>query len=159
MDVVQKVTAAIEPPLVDMGYRLVLAKLGEFGGRRTLTVMVERHDEAPVGVEDCTAISRRVGAILDVEDPLSQAYDLEVCSPGIDRPLTRLADYEKYQGARAKIETYVPLGGSKKFKGTLQGVEGQSVKIQTDRELLSVDFSNIRQARLAVSEDLFKKSS
>src|SRR5437762_1305523 len=104
MNPVEKITETIEPSLEAMGYALVQVRLND-GGRKTLSVMAERTDAQPMGVEDCTQISRQVSALLDVEDPISGAYDLEVCSPGIDRPLTKLKDFERFVGQEAKVET------------------------------------------------------
>src|SRR4051812_17473343 len=102
MDIVQKITDTIEPSLQAMGYAVVLIKLGEGGRRKTLSIMAERADEKAMGFDDCAEISRTVSALLDVEDPIQGAYDLEVCSPGIDRPLTRLDDFKRYEGYEAK---------------------------------------------------------
>lgn len=158
MDVIQKITSAIEPSLADMGYGLVQVKIGEIGRRKTLTVMAERRDEKPMGMEDCTNISRHVGALLDVEDPISSAYDLEVCSPGLDRPLTRLADYSRYAGQEAKVETYAPLDGRKRFRGELLGAEAENIKMRVDGGDVTIAFANIRNAKLMVSETLLKRN-
>jgi ribosome maturation factor RimP len=162
MDVAERVTLAIEPSIDTMGYRLVQVKLGDYDRRKVLTVMAERKDETPMGVEDCTKISRHVGALLEVEDPIPTAYDLEVCSPGIDRPLTRLADYSRYVGSEAKLETYAPLNPAdnrKRFRGELLGVNGEKIRMRLEEESgeMEIPFSDIRTARLIVSETLMKK--
>ncbi len=149
MDVVQKITETIEPSLASMGYGLVLVRLGESGYRKTLTVMAERADDAPMGMEDCVAISRHVGALLEVEDPIDSAYDLEVCSPGLDRPLTKLADFSRYAGIEAKVETYLPIDGRKRFRGMLQGVDGNKIKITVEGKAIEITFSDIRTAKLS----------
>jgi ribosome maturation factor RimP len=156
MDVMQKVSAAIEPSLESMGYTLVLLKMGEMGRRKTLTIMAERKDEAPMGVEDCTNISRQVGAILDVEDPFTHAYDLEVCSPGLERPLTRLVDYSRFKGSEAKLETYAPISGRKRFRGTILGVQGEMIRLQVDKEEVEIGYPDIRTAKLVLSDNIFK---
>lgn len=160
MDVVQKVTQTIEPSLDAMGYGLVQVKLDGASGKKTLTVMAERKDGAAMGVDDCTQISRQVGALLDVEDPISSAYDLEVCSPGIDRPLVKLADYARFVGTEIKLETYAPVNladNRKRFQGTLLSVNGDIVRLRVDKEEVDIGFSGIRNARLMQSEMLMKK--
>lgn len=156
MDVMQKVTSAIEPSLESMGYTLVQVKLGEMGRRKTLTIMAERKDESPMGVEDCTAISRQVGAILDVEDPFTHAYDLEVCSPGLERPLTRLQDYTRFKGSEAKLETYAPVDGRKRFRGKILDVQGEAIRLQVDKEEVEIGYPGIRTAKLVLSDHFFK---
>lgn len=156
MDIVQKITSSIEPSLAAMGYGLVQVRLND-GRKKTLTVIAERSDEAPMAVEDCVEISRTVGALLEVEDPISGAYDLEVCSPGLDRPLTRLADFTRYAGNEARIETYVPIEGRRKFRGMLRGAEGETITMQVDGTDMRIPFSGIRNAKLLISETLMKK--
>jgi len=160
MDITQKIQGIIEAPVDALGYTLVQVKLGEGGGRKTLTVMAERKDDAPMGVEDCAKISRQVGTLLEVEDPITTAYDLEVCSPGLDRPLVRLADYERYKGEEAKLETYAPLDqveNRKRFRGELLGARGEIVRMRVDNSEVEIPFSNIRLAKLTVSETILKK--
>src|SRR4051812_41161005 len=101
-----------------MGYRLVrVAVLG--AGRTTLQIMAERRDDAPMTVDDCAAISRAVSALLDVADPIASAYTLEVSSPGIDRPLVRPEDYDRFAGFEARIELSQPVSGRKRLRGRL----------------------------------------
>jgi ribosome maturation factor RimP len=99
-------------------------------------------------VEDCAAVSRQVSALLDVEDPIEQAYDLEVSSPGINRPLFQQADYISYSGQKAKIRLAVPLNGRKNFNGVLQGVENDTVLIDVDNEIFELPFHDIAKANL-----------
>jgi ribosome maturation factor RimP len=160
MDVTTRITQAIEPSMESMGYTLVQIKLGDSERRKTLTIMAERKDKKPMGIEDCTRISRQIGALLEVEDPISTAYDLEVCSPGLDRPLTKLADYARYKGTEAKLETYAPLNpvdNRKRFRGELLGVDGEKIRLRMDNDEVEIPFPDIRTARLAVSETLLKK--
>ena len=145
VDIAQKITATVEPSLDAMGYAVVLIRLADGMRRKTLTVMAERKDGQNMGFDDCSEISRTVGALLEVEDPIVGAYDLEVCSPGLDRPLTRLGDFEKYKGAEAKIETMIPeAGGRKRFRG----IKDEMVQMQTPEEAVEIAFGNIRSARL-----------
>ena len=170
-----RVTAIIEPSVVDLGYDLVrVALVG--GRRRILQIMVERIDRAEMTVEDCATASRAISALLDVEDPIQDAYDLEVSSPGIDRPLVRLDDYARFSGFEAKIELQRPLDGQKRLRGTLLGVgDGDVVTIclktpgtskppgaktagdQKDAGF-SVPYADIKTAKLVLTDALIKAS-
>ena len=121
-----EIARIIEPSLDAMGYRLV--RLMQTGGLRrpTLQVMAERRDEEPMTVEDCAEISRAVSALLDVADPIAGAYMLEVSSPGIDRPLVRPEDYDRFAGFEARIDLSSPLDGRKRFRGRVLGREATS---------------------------------
>jgi ribosome maturation factor RimP len=131
MDVLARITDIIGPSIEDMGYEIVRLQLS--GGQRpTLQIMADRADGGAMTVDDCADISNAVSALLDVEDPISSAYNLEVSSPGIDRPLTRLKDFERFKGFEARIETEIPLDGRKRFRGVLYGVEGEAVLIALD---------------------------
>jgi ribosome maturation factor RimP len=155
MDVVQKITQTIEPSMQAMGYTLVLVKLADGARRKTLTVMAERQDGQAMGFDDCAEISRMASALLDVEDPFTGAYDLEVCSPGIDRPLTRQEDFSRYAGQMAKLETMIPLEGRRRFKGTLKGMEGNDIAMaMPEGGEVRIPFNNIRTAKLVVTDEL-----
>lgn len=151
MDVIEKITTTIEPSLDDMGYALVLVRMADNARRKTLTIMAERKDERGMSMEDCTNISRHVGALLEVEDPISGAYDLEVCSPGIDRPLTKLKDFSRFAGQEAKIETQLPIDGRKRFRGVIEGVNGETIHIAMPEGKANVEFPNIRTAKIIPS--------
>ena len=122
MEVGQRIAEIVGPSLEAMGYDLVRIRLVGGQPRPTLQVMAERRDEAGMTVDDCAAISRTVSALLDVEDPISGAYMLEVSSPGIDRPLTRPADYDRYQGFEAKLELRQAHDGRRRFRGRILGI-------------------------------------
>ena len=109
MDRAAKIGRLVEPSLDSMGYDLVRVRVTG-SGQPTLQIMAERKDRQDMTVEDCANISRNLSAVLDVEDPISESYALEVSSPGMDRPLTRLEDYERFAGFEAKIETKRPCG-------------------------------------------------
>lgn len=144
-----RVEAIVAPALAAMGYALVRLKLG--GGKpQVLQIMVERADGSGVGVDDCAAISRALSPILDVEDPIAHGYMLEVSTPGIERPLTRLGDFTRFAGQEAKVELARPLAGRKRFRGRLLGVEGEAVRLEQDGEPLELPFSDIAAARLVV---------
>jgi ribosome maturation factor RimP len=129
MEAIARIGEMIEPSVAAMGYELVRVQLS--GGQRpVLQIMAERTDGSPMTVEDCADISNAVSALLDVEDPLPDAYTLEVSSPGIDRPLTRLKDYSRFAGFEARLETLLPLDGRKRFRGVLLGVAGDDVRLR-----------------------------
>src|SRR5437763_12585344 len=123
-----------------MGYRLVRVMLTS-ARRGTLQVMAERLDDAPMTVADCADISRSLSALLDVEDPIAGAYTLEVSSPGVDRPLVRPEDYDRFAGFDAKIELAEPLDGRKRFRGRLLGRTplGARLLAETGQVLLPFD--------------------
>src|SRR4051794_3928914 len=125
-----RVSAVAGPVLQGMGYRLVRIKVsGEQGC--TVQIMAERPDGTML-IEDCEAISKALSPVLDVADPIDRAYRLEISSPGIDRPLVRRSDFERHAGHLVKIEMAVPHHGRKRFRGTLGGVEGDSVRLHRD---------------------------
>lgn len=145
----------IEPSLEAMGYRLVrIAFLG--AKRATLQIMAERLDEAPMTVDDCTEISRSVSALLDVADPIASAYMLEVSSPGLDRPLTRIEDYDRFAGFEAKLELAQPLDGRKRFRGRLLGSADDQVRLRAEVGEISLPFASVAKARLVITDDLLK---
>ena len=155
MDIIKKITADIEPSLSAMGFSLVQVKMTDGMRRKTLSIMAERADEKPMGADDCAEISRTVGALLEVEDPISGAYDLEICSPGIDRPLTKLSDFSKYEGMEAKVETLAPLEGNRKrFRGKLAGVKKNEVSITMPEGPVVIAFDNIKNAKLVLTDEL-----
>jgi ribosome maturation factor RimP len=154
MDILQKITDTIEPSLAVMGYTVVQIKLADGLRRKTLTIVAERQDEQAMGFDDCAEISRTVSALLDVEDPIQSAYDLEVSSPGLDRPLTRPVDYTKYAGCEAKCETFIPLDGRKRFRGILKGMEGEHVIMDMPEGEARIAYSNIRSAKLVLTDEL-----
>jgi ribosome maturation factor RimP len=148
-----RIAEIIGPSLDAMGYRLVrVAVLG--AGRMTLQIMAERRDEAAMTVEDCADISRSVSALLDVADPIAGAYTLEVSSPGIDRPLVRPEDYDRFAGFEAKIELSQPLSGRKRFRGRLLGRAGDHVRLIAETGEVEVPLSAITRAKLILTDDL-----
>lgn len=148
----------IEPSLEAMGYRLV--RIAFLGARRaTLQVMAERLDDTPMTVDDCTEISRSVSALLDVADPIAGAYMLEVSSPGLDRPLTRPEDYDRFAGFEAKIELGEPLDGRKRFRGRLLGRAGDNVRLHGETGEVTLPFGGIAKAKLVITDELLKSHS
>ncbi|HET8728186.1 MAG TPA: ribosome maturation factor RimP [Alphaproteobacteria bacterium] len=168
MDRTAEVDRIIAPALEAMGYELVRVHLTGGTGRPTLQIMAERVDRVAMTVDDCADISRAASAILDVEDPIAGAYTLEVSSPGIDRPLTRLADFDRFAGFEARVETRLPVEGRKRFRGRLLGTEDDRVKLALtddapvkdadDAGTVLVPFDAIARAKLVLTEDLIAAS-
>ena len=131
-----RIVAIVEPSLEAMGYELVRVMLSS-GDRLVLQVMIDRADGEIVTIDDCTETSRAISALLDVEDPISDAYELEVSSPGIDRPLTRPKDFERFAGFQARVEVKAAVDGRKRFRGRLLGVDGDSVRLAGDDGFLA----------------------
>ena len=153
MDGNERIEGLITPTIAAMGYEIVRVHLS--GGRRpVLQVMAERLDGAAMSVDDCADISRTVSALLDVEDPISGAYNLEVSSPGIDRPLTRLKDFARYAGFEARIETKGLIDGRRRFKGILKGVTGETVRLEVEGGLAELPFGGILRAKLVLTDAL-----
>ena len=154
----EDIAPIIEPSLEAMGYRLV--RVAFLGARRsTLQIMAERIDDAPMTVDDCTEISRSVSALLDVADPIADAYMLEVSSPGIDRPLTRPEDYDRFAGFEAKVELGRPLDGRKRFRGRLLGRDDSHVRLIAETGEVRLPFADIATAKLVITDDLLAARS
>ncbi len=152
--VTRNVQQIIEAPIAGIGYDIVRVSLSG-GARRVLQVMVERVDREEMTVDDCAAVSRLVSALLDVEDPVDGAYSLEVSSPGIDRPLTRPGDFERFAGFEARIELVEPLDGRRRLRGRLQGIdETGTIRLDVDGMRHLVHHGAIRTARLVLTDDL-----
>lgn len=148
-----RIAQAIEPPLMAMGYRLVRVVITS-GRRATLQVMAERLDDAPMTVDDCAQISHSLSALLDVADPIDGAYMLEITSPGIDRPLIRAEDYDRFCGLEAKIELSRPLDGRKRFRGRLLGMSGHNVRLATELGEIELPLHAVARAKLVLTDDL-----
>jgi ribosome maturation factor RimP len=155
-DLPGRIERILAPSLEAMGLEVVRVQLS--GGRHTtLQVMVERQDGKALTVDDCAEASRAVSALLDVEDPLSGAYSLEVSSPGIDRPLVRRKDFERFAGHEVRIETGAPqdmAGGRRRFRGRLLGLEGDVVRLATADGEAALPFEAIEKARLVLTDEL-----
>jgi ribosome maturation factor RimP len=155
----QRIEELISPSLAAMGYELVRARLSG-RERPVLQVMIERADREPLTVDACADVSRTVSAILDVEDPIRGAYRLEVSSPGIDRPLVRLEDYDRFAGHVAKVELAAPLDGRRRFRGRLLGTDDGNVRIVEDESKgpVEVPFDAIQSAKLVLTDELIAAS-
>jgi ribosome maturation factor RimP len=151
-----RVAAIAEPVARDLGFRLVRVKISGRDGC-TVQVMAERPD-GEMSVDDCADLSRALSPVLDVEDPIDRAYNLEISSPGIDRPLVRRSDFQRWAGHEAKIELAVALDGRKRFRGRIAGLDGETVRValleQPEGEVAAVPLADIAEARLVLTDDL-----
>ena len=148
----RRLAALVTPAIEALGFELVRIRL--MGGKtRILQVMAYRPDGGII-VEDCAKISTAISAILDVEDPLDDQYVLEVSSPGIDRPLTRLKDFDIWQGYEARIETTELIDGRRRFKGNLVGIEGEEVLLEIEEGTIGLQFEWLSDAKLVLTDDL-----
>ncbi|WP_170755386.1 ribosome maturation factor RimP [Ruegeria lacuscaerulensis] len=155
----RRLAEIITPVIEDLGYELVRIRLMS-GKTTTLQIMADKPDGG-IEVDDCAEISNAVSASLDVEDPILDAYTLEVSSPGIDRPLTRLKDFEMFEGYEAKIETAELIDGRRRFKGELAGIEGDEVLINipegSETITIGLQFDWLSDAKLVLTDDLIKE--
>ena len=151
----------LEPEVESLGYRLV--RVAFVGGKSdpTLQVMAEKPSTRQLDLSDCEVISRRLSDVLDEKDPIEGSYRLEVSSPGIDRPLTRLADYDDWKGHEARVTLAEPLGGRKQFSGTLCGTgEGDAVQLSgKDGQDYVIPFASIHSAKLLLTDQLIASTA
>ena len=162
----KRVWALVDPVVVHSGYELVDVRFVMEPGGWVLRVFIDLPAPDPgnepqdVDLDDCERISRELSALLDVEDPIAQAYSLEVSSPGIDRPLTRLKDYKDWTGHEARIKLREPHEGRKQFSCTIQGIEGEEVLIITrEGEAHALRFSDIASAKLVLTDKLIQATA
>ena len=149
-----RIADAIAPTIEHMGYELVRVQVSG-KERPVVQIMADRADEAPFTVEDCEAISHAVGAVLDVEDPIRGEWTLEVSSAGIDRPLTRAKDWNRYAGHLATVELVVPMEGRRRFKGVVLGADAEAARLRLPEGTdVALPRSNIRRAKLVLTEEL-----
>ena len=151
-----KIREIIEGALLELGFSLVRVQfVGGQGGRNNLQIMTEPMDDREMTVEDCQMLSRNISVLLDVDDPIASPYVLEVSSPGIDRPLTRIEDFNRFRGELAKITLRQMLDGRRRFRGRLIGLlANEKVGIETSFGRFEFDFNEIESARIDPSEIL-----
>jgi ribosome maturation factor RimP len=154
----QTVLKVIEPIAEQLGLKVVRVRLFGREKRKVLQVMAERIADHQMGIKDCTALSRAISAVIDVEDPIPGTYELEVSSPGLERPLTVLEDFERWSGHIAKLELDRLIEGRRRFKGVLAGVEDGNIVIDLEGETQSalMPFDWISDAHLVMSDALLK---
>ena len=151
----RRMAEIITPVIEDMGFELVRVRLMS-GKSTTLQVMADRPDGG-IEVDELALISQSISAVMDVEDPILDEYTLEVSSPGIDLPLTRLKDFEMFEGYEAKIETGELIDGRRRFKGELAGVEDDEVLINVEEGTIGLKFDWLTDAKLVLTDDLIKE--
>ena len=157
MEFTHRIEGIITPSVEAMGFRLVSVTFT--GGKNPrLQIMAEHTATGRMNVEDCANVSRMISAVLDVEDPLAGAYMLEISSPGIDRPLVSLEDFEKYLGFDAKVETSRAIDGRKRFKGRLLTVKEGIVTIDAKDDVFELAYQDIDKAKLLLSDELIAAS-
>jgi ribosome maturation factor RimP len=157
-----RVATIVEPVLEQLGFRLVRVRISGMDGC-TVQIMAERPDGS-MSIDDCEQVSRALSPVLDVADPIERAYRLEISSPGIDRPLVRRSDFERFAGHAAKIEMAVAIDGRRRFRGTLIGVDGDKARVRrTDAAagedpdvLLSIE--EMAEAKLVLTNELVAES-
>lgn len=160
--VAAEVAALIEAPLNDLGFQLVRVVISGRDGT-TVQIMAERPD-GTMTVEDCALVSRNISPLLDAHDPIEGRYTLEVSSPGIDRPLARVSDFEAWSGHEAKIETREPIEGRKRFRGLLKGLDSNAnevrVTLPADQggATIGLPIEGIAEARLVLTDDLVRET-
>ncbi len=153
-----RVATIVEPVIEQLGYWLVRVRVSSAEGC-TVQIMAERPN-GTMTVEDCEAISRALSPVLDVTDPIERAYRLEVSSPGIDRPLVRKSDFERFAGHIAKIEMAVPYQGRKRFRGVLTGVDGEAVRVlredaaEGEGSEIVLTIEDMSEAKLVLTDEL-----
>jgi ribosome maturation factor RimP len=160
--VAARVAAVAEPVIRGLGFRLVRVKVSGLNGC-TVQIMAERED-GTMTVEDCEAVSRALSPVFDLEDPVERAYNLEISSPGIDRPLVRAQDFERWSGYEAKVEMAAPVAGRRRFRGVIRGVEGDAVSVELpdvkegEERLVRLPLSDLADARLVLTDELVRES-
>jgi ribosome maturation factor RimP len=160
--VAARIANIAEPVLADLGYRLVRVRMSGLAGC-TVQIMAERPD-GTMTIDDCEAVSRALSPVLDIADPVERAYRLEISSPGLDRPLVRRSDFERYAGGQVKIELSIPVEGRRRFRGVLLGVDGEAARIRRDdaaagepSEVL-LPIAEMTEARIVLSDEAITQS-
>lgn len=147
MDLRDKLIALLEPEIEAMGYELVEIEAKGRGGSGLVRIYIDQ--EAGIGVGDCEKVSRRVSALLDVEDPIKGAYELELSSPGFDRPLRTLEHYHRYTGEQVKVQLVRAIDGRRRFKGLLRGVDNDTLQLEVDGSMQAIPLDQVERAQLA----------
>ncbi len=157
-----QIAEIIEPSIADLGYRLVRVQLMGRADKQTVQIMAER-SSGEFTIEDCETISRQISPLLDAFDPIDEAYQLEVSSAGIDRPLVRRSDFEDWAGYEVKIELKELLDGRRRFRGTIEGFADGEIRIEVDldqlgRQVLGLPAELVESARLVLTDELVRES-
>jgi ribosome maturation factor RimP len=152
----EQIATLIGPIADELGYELVRVQVQGGTRRATLQVMAERRDRTAMIVEDCARLSRAISTVLDEADPIAGEYTLEVSSPGIDRPLMKRADYERFLGHEAKIEMNAAIDGRKRFQGAIAALDGDMVMLESDGATASLPLAQVKSAKLILTDRLIE---
>jgi len=157
MEFAGRIEEMIAPTVEAMGYAIVRVQIS---GRQALRlqVMAERSDGSSISIDDCADISRAISALLDVEDPIPGAFTLEVSSPGLDRPLVRLADFDRFAGYEARIELGRMIDGRRRFTGRLAGTDSNAVRMNLGDTEVALPFEEISRAKLVLNNELLSRA-
>ncbi len=157
-----EIAALAEPVLESLGFRLVQVRI--MGGQSPIVEIMAERPDGTMSIEDCKTVSLALSPVLDVHDPLPTSYRLQISSPGIDRPLVRASDFDHWAGYEAKIELKEPIEGRRRFRGLIEGLANEEVRIEVDlggdlgRQVLGLPLTLIGQARLVLTEELVRAS-
>jgi ribosome maturation factor RimP len=152
----ERVIALTESTAANLGYRIVRVRLS--GQRRKrLQIMAERVSDGQMSVEDCGRLSRALSPVFDLEDPIQGEYDLEISSPGIDRPLMNLEDFQRFIGHEAKLETAAMIDGRRRWKGRIEAVEGDVIVLAVEGGEARLSFAQLSDARLVLTDKLIEE--
>jgi ribosome maturation factor RimP len=153
----ERVIALIEPTAQNLGFRIVRVRVS--GNRRKrLQIMAERLSDGQMGIDDCTRLSRALSPVFDLEDPIPGGeYDLEISSPGIDRPLMSVGDFERFLGHEAKLETAAMVDGRRRWKGQIKAVEGDVIVLAAEGEEARLNIAQLSEARLVLTDKLIEE--
>ncbi|MGE0252576.1 MAG: ribosome maturation factor RimP [Dongiaceae bacterium] len=152
-----EIEALLESQLSHLGYRLVLFRLIGGKNRPTMQIMTEHQDGKPISLDECATVSRHLSAVFEVEETMPGSYILEVSSPGIDRPLRTLKDFQRHAGYEIKASTKMPQNGRRNFKGVLKAISGNAIIMAVDGIEYNLALEDIASAQLVLSEDLLKR--
>ena len=152
----EKLIGLLEPAANELGYTLVRVRLSGLK-RKRLQLMAERVSDGGMGIDDCTRLSRSLSPVLEAHDPVKGEYDLEVSSPGIDRPLVRLEDFARFAGHEAKVELSLAVEGQRKFRGDIVGVDGNDIRLKHEHGEARFPFAHVANARLMLTDRLIEE--
>ena len=152
----EQIAKLIAPIVDELGYELVRVQVQGGARRATLQIMAERRDRTAMIVEDCARLSRAISNLLDEADPIAGEYTLEVSSPGIDRPLMKRADYERFLGHEAKIEMSAAIDGRKRFQGAIAALDGDAVMLESDGVTSTLPLAQVKSAKLILTDRLIE---
>lgn len=156
MQVRHHLSNMLEPIIEELGYECVrIMTIGQVNP--TLQIMIDKTDGTEINVEDCAKVSRALSAILDENDPIKDKYNLEVSSPGLDRPLTKLEHFIRFAGNEVKIETDETIEGRKRFKGLLTGVKETKIILNMDDKVFEIPFDAVSKAKIILTDELLAK--